>query len=99
MYFTRVNPENQSETGIYVTRFFNGRWTEPFKLGKDINLDGYKSTTPSMADDGVTLYYASNRPGGYGGMDIWVTTINQDGETTEPKNHTSISTGAIRSIV
>jgi len=86
MYFTRVNPENQSETGIYVTRFFNGRWTEPFKLGKDINLDGYKSTTPSMADDGVTLYYASNRPGGYGGMDIWVTTINQDGETTEPKN-------------
>jgi len=86
MYYTRVNPENQSETGIYVTRFFNGRWTDPFKLGKDINQDGFKSMTPSIADDGVTLYYSSNRPGGYGGMDIWVTTINEDGETTEPKN-------------
>jgi outer membrane protein OmpA-like peptidoglycan-associated protein/tetratricopeptide (TPR) repeat protein len=86
MYFTRVNPENQSETGIYVTRFFNGRWTEPFKLGKDINKDGFKSMTPSIGEDGVTLYYASDRPGGLGGMDIWVTTINEDGETTEPKN-------------
>ncbi|MEX1192279.1 MAG: OmpA family protein [Brumimicrobium sp.] len=86
MYFTRINPQNHLETGIYVTRFFNGRWTEPFRLGKDINKDGFKSMTPSMADDGETLYYSSNRPGGLGGMDIWVTTINEDGETTEPIN-------------
>jgi len=86
MYFTRVNPENHSETGIYVTRFFNGRWTEPFRLGEDVNKEGFKSTSPSIADDGTTLYYSSNRPGGYGGMDIWVTTINTDGETTEPMN-------------
>lgn len=86
MYFTRINPQNHSETGIYVTRFFNGRWTEPFRLGQDINKDGFKSMTPSLAEDGETLYYSSNRPGGFGGMDIWVTTINEDGETTEPKN-------------
>ncbi|MDX1653406.1 MAG: OmpA family protein [Brumimicrobium sp.] len=86
IYFTRVNPENHLETGIYVTRFFNGRWTEPFRLGQDINKDGYKSMTPSMADDGKTLYYSSDRPGGLGGMDLWVTTINEDGETTEPIN-------------
>ena len=86
MFFTRVNPLNHNETSIYVSRFFNGRWTEPFKLGDDINIEGYKSMTPSMADDGVTLYYASNRPGTLGGMDIWKTTINEDGETTEPVN-------------
>ena len=86
MYFTRVNPENHSETGIYVTRYFNGRWTEPFRLGQDINKDGFKSMTPSISEDGETLYYSSDRPGGQGGMDIWVTTINEDGETTEPKN-------------
>jgi outer membrane protein OmpA-like peptidoglycan-associated protein/tetratricopeptide (TPR) repeat protein len=86
MYFTKVNPLNHQETGIYVTRYFNGRWTEPFKLGDDINKDGFKSMTPSLADDGETLYYASNRPGGIGGMDLWMTTINTDGETTEPVN-------------
>ncbi len=86
VYFTRVNPLNHYESSIYVSRYFNGRWTEPFKLGKDINMDGYKSMTPSMADDGKTLYYASNRPGTIGGMDIWLTTINDDGETTEPIN-------------
>jgi outer membrane protein OmpA-like peptidoglycan-associated protein/tetratricopeptide (TPR) repeat protein len=86
IYFTRINPTNHNESSIYVSRFFNGRWTEPFKLGKDINVDGFKSITPTMADDGQTLYYASNRPGTNGGMDIWVTTINEDGETTEPVN-------------
>lgn len=86
MFFTRVNPLNHNETSIYVSRFFNGRWTEPFKLGEDINVDGFKSMTPSMDEDGETLYYASNRPGTLGGMDIWKTTINDDGETTKPVN-------------
>ena len=86
IYFTRVNPLNQNESSIYVSRFFNSRWTEPFRLGKDINMDGYKSMTPTLTEDGKTLYYASNRPGGLGGMDIWKTTINEDGETTEPVN-------------
>lgn len=86
MYFTRINPENHYESAIYVSRFFNGRWTEPFKLGEDINAKGFKSMTPSIADDGVTIYFSSNRPGTIGGMDIWVTTINEDGETTEPVN-------------
>lgn len=86
IFFTRVNVLNHNESSIYVSRFFNGRWTEPFRLGKDINLDGFKSTTPTMAEDGVTLYYSSDRPGGFGGMDLWMTTINDDGETTEPVN-------------
>ena len=86
IYFTRINPLNHKESAIYVSRFFNGRWTEPFKLGKDINVDGFKSINPTMADDGETLYFSSNRPGTLGGMDIWVTTINEDGETTEPVN-------------
>ena len=86
VYFTRVNPLNHNESSIYVSRFFNGRWTEPFRLGDDINVDGFKSMTPTMSDDGVTLYYSSNRPGTLGGMDIWMTTINEDGETTEPVN-------------
>ncbi|MBK8807476.1 MAG: PD40 domain-containing protein [Bacteroidales bacterium] len=32
-----------------------------------------------MASDGITLYFVSNRKGGYGGMDIWKSTLNEFG--------------------
>ncbi|MBK6526614.1 MAG: PD40 domain-containing protein [Crocinitomicaceae bacterium] len=41
---------------------------------------------PSLSEDGKTLYYSTNRPGGEGGMDIWMTTLGPNGETTEPVN-------------
>lgn len=51
----------------------DGTWTEPKSLGKKINLKKYNHTTPYLAPDGVTLYFSSNRPGGLGYMDIWMT--------------------------
>ena len=48
-------------------------WTEPKSLGKKINLKNYNETTPYLAPDGVTLYFSSNRPGGLGYNDIWMT--------------------------
>ena len=48
-------------------------WGEPVNLGSTINtssLDG----NPSISPDGLTLHFTSNRPGGYGGWDIYVTT-------------------------
>jgi OmpA-OmpF porin, OOP family len=50
----------------------NGTWTEPRNLGKKINLKKFNHTTPYLAPDGVTLYFSSNRPGGLGYMDIWM---------------------------
>jgi Tol biopolymer transport system component len=46
-------------------------WSPPVNLGPVINspfMDG----TPAISKDGLTLYFASNRPGGVGGNDIWV---------------------------
>ena len=50
----------------------NDTWTEPKSLGKKINLKKFNHTTPYLAPDGVTLYFSSNRPGGLGSMDIWM---------------------------
>lgn len=47
-------------------------WSEPKSLGKKINLKGYNEMTPYMAADGETLYFSSNRPGGKGDNDIWM---------------------------
>lgn len=51
----------------------NNTWTEPKSLGKKINLPKYNEMTPYLAADGVTLYFSSNRPGGLGDNDIWMT--------------------------
>jgi OmpA-OmpF porin, OOP family len=51
----------------------DGTWSEPKTLGKKINLPDYDEMTPYLASDGATLYFSSNRPGGLGDNDIWMT--------------------------
>jgi hypothetical protein len=60
---------------IWVTRrpSVSEPWSEPINLGPPINTE-YDDAKPSISADGLTLYFSSNRPGGYGAFDIWVST-------------------------
>jgi hypothetical protein len=46
-------------------------WSEPVNLGKPVNTE-FREINPSLSADGLSLYFVSNRPGGFGGNDIWV---------------------------
>jgi hypothetical protein len=46
-------------------------WSEPVNLGEPINTE-FREINASLSDDGLSLYFVSNRPGGFGGNDIWV---------------------------
>ena len=46
-------------------------WLPAVNLGDSINTP-YRDWDPTLTGDGNHLYFASNRPGGYGGMDLWV---------------------------
>lgn len=59
-------------------------WGKPKNLGKTVNSSSWDSQ-PSLSADGKTLYFVSNRPGGYGKRDIWVTR-QKDGEWGKPEN-------------
>ncbi len=57
-------------------------------LDEPINIKGYTSTQPFITNkNGVqSMYFVSNRKGGYGGLDIWVSTINSNGTYGGPVN-------------
>jgi outer membrane protein OmpA-like peptidoglycan-associated protein/Tol biopolymer transport system component len=64
----------------------NGKnWGTPENLGAPVNSSKWESQ-PSVSADGKTLYFVSNRAGGIGGMDIWVTQLAPNGEWTVPRN-------------
>lgn len=70
---------------IYYSRNTNGSWTVPQGIGKPVNTAAWEAQ-PSFSSDGHALYFVSNRPGGYGGRDIWVSYLDDNMKLSEPKN-------------
>lgn len=50
----------------------NGNWSIPVSIGPDINHEFTNEITPFLAADGITLFFSSNRSGGLGDQDIWM---------------------------
>lgn len=70
---------------LYWAKRIGDRWSRPRNFGAPVNSSSWESQ-PSMAADGMTVYFASSRPGGFGGMDIWKTTMTAEGEFSIPEN-------------
>jgi hypothetical protein len=49
-------------------------WSTPVNLGPTVNYPGYVTGAPALSWDGTTLYFYSDRPGGFGGRDLYVAT-------------------------
>ncbi len=93
MYFTRCKPNIMEEMicAIYMSEKKGDAWSEPVKLPKPVNINGYTATQPAVTRDPQkgydVIYFVSNRPKGKGGLDIWYTMYNKKkGEYMEPKN-------------
>ena len=86
LFYTSADPLNHNNTVVYRTKKVNGQWLQPQALGPDVNAPGFKSMNPYITRDGTKLYFSSNRPGGEGGMDIWVVDINNQGFTSNIQN-------------
>ncbi len=89
LLFYMTDKKGSYENDLYVS-FLEGNniWTAPKSLGKKINLPDYNDMSPFIAADGVTLYFSSDRPGGIGENDIWMSKRLDNSWTkwTEPVN-------------
>lgn len=73
--------EKDAQTDIYICRKLpNGIWSEPFKMGDDINSI-YNEDFPYLSADGVTLYFSSQGHNTMGGFDLFKSVWNQEDNT------------------
>ena len=68
---------------LYKATKQDGKWTDLKPL--PINNIAYSLRNPSISQDGKTLYFSSDMPGGMGGEDIWKVAVNGD-EYGTPEN-------------
>lgn len=90
VFFTRnnyLNGKKEKDTAkvtqlqIYKAELENEKWTNITLL--PFNNKNYSCEHPTLSKDGKTLYFASNKPGGFGGFDIYA--VNTD-DFSSPKN-------------
>lgn len=65
------NSTEKDKGDIYMSTLEGSSWTKPTHLNSNINTDYWEGSC-TISADGKTLFFASERPGGYGGRDIWM---------------------------
>ena len=71
---------------IYYSEFMDGYWTEIKSVGDKVNSPSNWDSQPTITADGNVLYFVSDRPGGFGGYDIYKIIKNDTGGWTSPIN-------------
>jgi len=81
--------DNKGSAELYISRLIGNKWTEPEKLDKPLNTKGWE-LNQFISADGNTLFFTSNRAGGFGGKDIYVSKKLSDGEWGKAMNLGSV---------
>lgn len=87
MFFAKCGAKDGlGSCDIYVCqRKGDNTWSKPKNLGPNVNSSSWDSQ-PSIASDGRTLFFVSNREGGFGKSDIYYSYLKKDGTWTKAKN-------------
>jgi outer membrane protein OmpA-like peptidoglycan-associated protein len=81
----QLSNQNYKSFDIYISYYTPQGWSEPQGLGDNVNTDYYESG-PTLSPDKRALYFISNRPGGYGGSDLYVSYRQANGKWGPAQN-------------
>jgi len=89
LFFFSTRPGGYGQNDLYVTTraSISDSWGPPVNLGPFVSSAGAELYA-YMSADGSTLFFDSDRPGGYGGHDIWQVRILGSASDSDPNNHT-----------
>ena len=86
MIFTACDrPDGQGGCDLYIAHHDGEQWSKAQNMGPNINTRFWDSQ-PSISSNGRLLYFASNRPGGKGKNDIWISYLQDNGKWIKPIN-------------
>lgn len=74
LYFGSTRPGGLGGEDLYMTTFVDGQWTPAVNLGRAVN-SAHNDAMVYITKDDRELYFHSDRPGGYGDRDIWVSKL------------------------
>jgi outer membrane protein OmpA-like peptidoglycan-associated protein/tetratricopeptide (TPR) repeat protein len=80
-----LSREQKDNYDLFYSIFENGKWTEPVSMGNSINSSADEKEA-SLSEDGNSLYFTSNRNGGYGKFDIYMSRKSASGKWGKPTN-------------
>ena len=81
-----VFKDNSYDGGdIYISKLDTTNWSLPEKLSGDVNTAAWEGSA-SLSSDEKTLYFSSERPGGFGGRDLYKASLLADGSWGNIKN-------------
>ena len=66
-----LSKDDNDNSDIYVSSYVGDTWTKIVKLNKNINTK-YWESHGFISEDGNQLIFASDRPGGFGGLDLYI---------------------------
>ncbi|MBN1973916.1 MAG: PD40 domain-containing protein [Sedimentisphaerales bacterium] len=90
LYSDRSGGYGGSDLYVTTRATTSSPWGTPVNLGATVN-SASNDYQPNISHDGLSMYFSSNRSGGYGGLDLWVTTR----ATTSSPWSTPVNLGAI----
>ena len=76
---------------VMVSYLEGDQWTTPEPLNEYVNEPGFENKQPFVTKGGDTLFFCSNRPGGLGSSDIWMSLKGLEKESWTP----AINMGAV----
>ena len=75
--------EPDASCKLYVTTLRGGKWGKPARLNRNVNVPGADARHPALSVTGDTLFFVSDRPGGLGQNDLWMS-VTAGGEEWSP---------------